>query len=246
MVENLEADVLRRVGSYRRPQGMNDPVSTSTSASLLPVAIIDVEPLEESDVTALMLARALGDMPCTVLVPPQKTVKELRDKHREIARLVVLGHSNKEIMESVDISNSQLAVVKRSPAFAELVARMTDERDREAVDLASRMQVVATKGLDALEQFVDSQIEEGITDATMIMTMFREMADRIGHAPVKTVVSTNFDAKGAEAFRRAFANEGRVKVFDATEADYEEIEQATEPQASQANKQIDLVPAGEG
>lgn len=73
-------------------------------------------------------------------VPKTYRVKEMNERHHEIARLILLGMKSKEIERELGVSQGFVSNVKNSPVVKEHLSILGSERDREAIDIAVQIQ----------------------------------------------------------------------------------------------------------
>lgn len=84
-------------------------------------------------------------------------IKELWDKHREIARQVVLGGTNVAIAEAIGCTPQTVSNVRNSPLGQAELQRLHGGRDAETVDIARRIEEFAPVALSLLEDIVSGR-----------------------------------------------------------------------------------------
>lgn len=109
-------------------------------------------------------------------------IRELWSNHKEICRQVMLGRKNVDIAQSLGVSPVVVSYTKNSTLGKEKIKDLEAQRDADAVSIAQRIQELAPKALDLIEQV--------ITDEEVRMDLRLKAAegvlDRAGHgAPTK-------------------------------------------------------------
>lgn len=115
-------------------------------------------------------------------------VSEMWDIHREISRRVALGEKNKDIAEALGVSEVMVSYTKHSPVVEKNTDILRGAMDADTIDLGIRIQQIAPKALDLIEEALNSGTvhNEKIAGGTIIKVAERHM-DRAGFAPVKKV-----------------------------------------------------------
>jgi predicted transcriptional regulator len=108
-------------------------------------------------------------------------IQQVWDVHREIARLLVIGMKHVDIAEQLGISEATVSYTANSPVVKREIDLMRGARDLDAVDVAKRIQEVAPKALEVLEELLDTA-----NDAIKYRTA-ADILDRAGHAAVRNV-----------------------------------------------------------
>ena len=81
-------------------------------------------------------------------------IKELWDKHREIARQLVLGGTNVGIASVVGCTPQTVSNVRNSPIGQAELERLHGARDDETVNIAKRIEEFAPVALELLENIM--------------------------------------------------------------------------------------------
>lgn len=84
-------------------------------------------------------------------------VAEMTEKHHEIARMLLLGMSNKEVAKEAKISSEYVSNIKRSPVVQEQLTILRAARDRESVDVAIQIQEALPKCIEFLTETITSE-----------------------------------------------------------------------------------------
>lgn len=146
-------------------------------------------------------------------LPHMSKLGNMRETHRQIARLAITGMKVVDIAANVGngLTPQTVSHLLKTPAMKSLIAELRNQADNIAVDLNSRMMSVAHTALD--------KIESSISDATPSesLAVFSAMADRTGHAAVKNVQAVNLTGKltstelADEVAKMREANRARVR-----------------------------------
>jgi hypothetical protein len=81
-------------------------------------------------------------------------------RHEEMARLMAMGYSRKQIAEIMGCSYQHVCIVARSPMFRNKVEELGVKRDTYAAKLRARLDVLADDALDEFEHALTSTDEE--------------------------------------------------------------------------------------
>ena len=115
-------------------------------------------------------------------------VSEVWEIHHEIARRLSLGHKNKDIAKELGITEQMVSYTKNSPVIEKKVAIMRGAMDADTVDLGIRINQLAPKALDLLEEVMSSgTILNKDVHVNQIIKVADKQLDRAGYAPVKKI-----------------------------------------------------------
>lgn len=169
-------------------------------------AIRSVRPMTKSDLEALR--------------QPSSRVRllKLRDAHHIIARLSVLGLTNREIAAETGYSEARISIIKGAPAMIELIEkyRATDNekfaqsRDQYYDDVVSAGRRAWRKINDALEADDDNEVTEIPLDK--LLKIASDSADRVGYHKRSTKENINIDF--AARLELAISRSARVITKD--------------------------------
>lgn len=109
------------------------------------------------------------------------TVENIWNTHREIMRLALTGMKQADIARELGLTEVMVSYTLNSPVVKRQLDVMQAARDVDAIDVAKRIQEVAPRALEVLEEL----LEEG-NDAIKLRTA-TDLLDRAGHAAIKTV-----------------------------------------------------------
>jgi hypothetical protein len=171
-----------------------------------PVVVEAVRELSAEEVAVLPSDKFAG-------APLNTGVQKLKIRHHEIARLMAAGLSDKDIMENLGGSRANLHLLRRNPAFQNLLLAFMAERDAQAMDLAGQIRQTAALAVDQIQQ----RLEDPEMAAAMPLKALTEisvaMLDRAGFNPTTKIasVSVGVTAKTLEELRNA----APATVYDA-------------------------------
>lgn len=118
------------------------------------------------------------------------SVKEMNERHHEVARMVILGYKNVEIAKTLNITKEFVSQVKQSPPVQEQLALLAGARDAQTVDIAHQIQITLPKCVKFLSETID---DPEISDALKSRNAFGLLSTG-GHGPAK-----NINVKGVHA-----------------------------------------------
>lgn len=108
-------------------------------------------------------------------------VTELYDTHREIMRMAVTGMKQADIARELGVSEVMVSYTMNSPIVKREMELMRSARDLDAVDVAKRIQEVAPRALEVLEDLLET------ANDSIRFRAATDVLDRAGHAAVKTL-----------------------------------------------------------
>jgi len=143
------------------------------------------------------------------------TLQTLRDTHHRIARAVAAGLNNGDVATSCGISYNRVSVLKRDPAFMELVAHYRGMVTAEYVRSVDSFMEVATANMLKAAVMISDKLDDAIDKGEFLPT--RDLlaihdtgADRFGYGKMQKNLNVNVDfASQLEKARRRSA-EARV------------------------------------
>jgi len=93
----------------------------------------------------------------------QYAIKFMWDRHHEIKRRIVLGHTNDQIAQVLGITPQTVSNVRNSPIVMMEVERLRAERDKECIDLAKELAPLQEKALAVYREIFDGEGEGSAT-----------------------------------------------------------------------------------
>jgi hypothetical protein len=114
-------------------------------------------------------------------------IKRVWAHHHEILRMVVLGKSNVEIAESLNITPQTVSNVRNSPLVADILKKLMHERDEETVNISKRIEEFTPVAVRLLEEVIAGNIP-GASIALRAKYADRHLA-RTGYGVVTKVQS---------------------------------------------------------
>lgn len=146
-------------------------------------------------------------------------LKKLWGRHREVARLHVLGFRNIEIAELLGITTATVVNNLNSALVKQELARLALLRDNGAIDIAKDIKELLPLALDTMRDIMANGSKQGDKLKSAIRVL-----DMGGHSPVKRTFAVNavFDKTDLEEIkRRAKKN---APIVDAESVEIETVE----------------------
>ena len=145
--------------------------------------IISVEVMSREEGQSLQKREITGD---------GGELQRMSERHHTLARLLALGNFTQAKIGSITgYHPSTISILKRSPAFQELLAYYRGMIDENVLDYTDRIAYLTGLTLERLQQ----QLEENpkLTPG-FLESMFKTLADRSGHGPVNRSQSLHVSA----------------------------------------------------
>ena len=117
-------------------------------------------------------------------------VREMNERHHEIARMVILGYKNIDIAKILDVTKEFVCAVRNAPPVKEQVAILAGARDAETVDVAKQIQLALP---DCVKYLIDTVPDDDISDNLKSRNAFGLLAIG-GHS-----VTKNINVRGVHA-----------------------------------------------
>ena len=142
---------------------------------------------------------------------PAVTLQTLRDSHHRIARAVATGLRNDEIALACGISQNRVSVLKKDPAFNELVAHYRGIVTAEFIRTTDHFMEVATANMLKAAVMIGDKLDDALDKGEFLPT--RDLiaihdtgADRFGYGKMQKNLNVNVDfASQLEQARRRSA-----------------------------------------
>lgn len=148
--------------------------------------------------------------------PPK--VKQYRETHHRVARLVAAGLRNGDISRMTGYSPSRISALKDDPAFQQLVTEYKDKVDEAYVSGLDEFYETATSNMLRAERMIEEHLDKAEDEGDLIplktlALISADRADRFGYGKHSTQTTEVQDfAKMMEALA---AKSGRSNVIDA-------------------------------
>lgn len=161
----------------------------------------------------------------TLEAPKAPPIKELRDNHHAIAKMLATGSKPGEVSRVLGIGGGRISILQADPAFAELLAYYRDlskeEYARHEADMARQLHSL---GVDSIATLHERLLEEPdrftAKDLASIITL---TADRSGHGPTATVNNNVTHSLDEAALARIRAGTPPERVQVVGEADKQRL-----------------------
>jgi len=111
------------------------------------------------------------------------TIAEMSQRHHEIARLLVLGKSNKEIAKLLNVSTAMVSNVRNSPQVREQMGFLSAKKDTAIVAISEQIAEALPKCVKYLTDTID---DETVSDSLKSRNAFGLLASG-GYGPSKNV-----------------------------------------------------------
>lgn len=115
-------------------------------------------------------------------------ITQLWEIHHEIVRRVSLGDRHSEIAKDLGVTDAMVSYTKNSKVAQDKIAIMRGAMDADTVELGQRIQRMAPKALDLLEQVIDGKGAGKDAHINLRARSAESMLDRAGHGAVKKIM----------------------------------------------------------
>ena len=146
---------------------------------------------------------------------------ELRTRHHEIARLMVMGHKQRDIAKHLAMAEGTISMLKHTKALQQLLLHYTQIRNEVLTDAKTMMAAHALENLEILRERVVSTEQGGEREKVgfnTLATYTMSMLDRSGFGPTRT-----------ERTEHVFLTPEDMKVIKEVEAEYEVLQEDSVP-----------------
>jgi|DewCreStandDraft_4_1066084.scaffolds.fasta_scaffold51461_3 hypothetical protein len=145
---------------------------------------------------------------------PNKPIVYLTERHREMARRLVLGERQCDVARSMGISAGRMSDISRSPVFMEYMDHLAHMREIGVLDIRGQVERGATAGLDILLRVLSKGTEENqAADVRTKVQVAQDLLDREGSMPRTTTkqgkrldVGVHLTAEDIESIKAAAGN----------------------------------------
>ena len=118
------------------------------------------------------------------------TLQNIRDSHRRIAQLMSSGkYRDVEVAQLTGYSPNRIAILKRDPAFIELISHYRGIQETAYVDTVTKMKVVTDDALDILHDRLAEEPEDFTTP--QLIEVVKSVGDRAGFSPVSKSIEVS-------------------------------------------------------
>jgi hypothetical protein len=153
-----------------------------------------------------------------------KPLAKLRDRHHALARCLAQGMKDGEAAAVTGYDPSRISILKKDPAFAELVEHYRLVEDSTMADFMDRATSLSLSAMAEIQDRLEDDPESLPT--TTLLEIAKFAADRTGHAPVQKSVQINatvdMGARLAAARQRVQDARAVTPVIEATASVVEE------------------------
>ncbi len=187
--------------------------------------------LERSKETAT--PNAWPEMPAASFPEPRRNSYSVRERWREVARLVVLGVRTGVIAQELDLTPSTVSSILRQPETQQYIEELRTMRDENVADVHDRIVSCADNAVNFLEAILSGN--EDVSQALKLKAALT-ILDRAGHpAATKNIhvgLTGHLSAQDIEDMRRRAMDSGSMVA--------EQVEDLTDLTAMHAPQVEDL------
>ena len=113
----------------------------------------------------------------------EEPIKELRERHNEVLRLIALGLENKDIAQHLGVTPQMVCNVRNSRVGRVKLKELSEDRDEETADIAETIKALAPMAVSVLDEVMSSPDSPAATRVNAA----KDLLDRAGHGSVKRV-----------------------------------------------------------
>lgn len=139
-------------------------------------------------------------------------LSHIKPRHQEIARRIVLGQTQKEVCDALNISQPRMSVICASPLFKIEVKRLAELRDSGVIDIAQDLKEMSPGALETLERTMYRSGSERIQ-----VHCAESILDRAGHSKINKVEGN---------FQHNFNSMTHKELLELVEQRIERVEEA--------------------
>lgn len=126
-------------------------------------------------------------------------LKHLWEKHKHLARMLVVGEKNVDIAKKLHMSQSRVSVIANSPAFKNHLGNLSERADQTSLDIKKKLEEGALAGVELLVDLLKKDPKTGSRFNPAIpvqhqMKAAMTLLDRAGHGEIKLTRNENLNA----------------------------------------------------
>lgn len=144
-------------------------------------------------------------------------VKQLRERHHALARLLAAGIPHWEAAAITGYEPSRVSILRRDPAFQNLISFYTEKKDAAFADVHANLNGLTVDALSVIRE----RLEENPDDFSNheLRELVKVGADRSGHGPTNTNIQVNVGlAQRLEAARKRVIEARAIDITPEDEA----------------------------
>jgi len=128
----------------------------------------------------------MGRTPSTEITPTVEKfgVKYIRPYHRELARRIVLGASEKELCNEFHVHPTTMSIITQSPLFKLELLRLEQMRDQGVADVTKTLRDLSPIALDVMERTMYRTASERLK-----VDIAESILDRAGFGAINKVIA---------------------------------------------------------
>lgn len=149
-------------------------------------------------------------------------LKELRESHHALARLLAKGLRPVEVSSITGFSLSRISILQSDPAFKELLAHYGEQVNSAFADIFAQLTCLSADALAEMRARLED--DPKAVSNTQLLAILQLALDRTGHGPTQKIESTSLSVTGEQilrikslmqesqnALQRAISPEGRAQ-----------------------------------
>lgn len=122
-------------------------------------------------------------------------IAEMWDNHHEIARLIVLGMTNKEVAEKLGCTPQTVSNVRNSPVVQDKISLLQAARDCDCVELSAEIAEMGPIALKRIREALETgQVLGKEVNAATLLKEANNVIDRVEGKAVQRIESKNLNA----------------------------------------------------
>lgn len=167
--------------------------------------------LRDLDATDVILLQAGVDMGSTT-----PNIQQIRQSHHQLAMLLANGVKPVEVSVMTGYSQSRISILKKDPAFAQLLKYYEGIREGVNVDVLERMKSIGLDALEIIQSRMDEKPDE-LPDGTLLKIAELTL-DRAGFGPKSTVKHEHgLDEETLNRIKNTVDSERQGNVIEASD-----------------------------
>ena len=119
--------------------------------------------------------------------------KQIKARHREIARMIFQGQTPKQIASQLEMATGTITQLQRDPLFKAHLATLEDNADEDVLQVRKILSSTSVRAAQVLNDIITFRE----APPSVIVSAAKDILDRTGHAPKTQVEHTHghFTAK---------------------------------------------------
>lgn len=142
-------------------------------------------------------------------------IKQMWERHHQIARLLVLGWSNKQVASHLSITPQTVSNARNNPEVKRQIDLLSARADNSVVDVSKRIQDLAPRALGVMEEVMDD------AEFSTKRLAAKDILEMAGYKAVSrlTIATARLSAEDIEDIKARAAAMGYLRREDAEDAE---------------------------